>query len=263
MKLSKQSLQFQCCRHTYLFTFRVGFLLLCLFFVALFCFLGNWQLHRYHVKKNLVLTYQQRLKAPPQSFQALSTIETNQLQFQPVSVTGTYLNHLTVLIQNQMHSGQLGFEVLTPLKMIVGATGRSPDTKLLLIDRGWIPAPKNHSLPVIDPVKGINKLSGYIKLNQYHFILGKNNLNAKTTPIILQKIDIDELSQMTQQTFYPFIVRLDPSAAHGFVRDWVISAVLPERHLGYAIQWFLMAIVLAIAYFCFAIERVKESEGGR
>jgi cytochrome oxidase assembly protein ShyY1 len=34
--------------------------------------------------------------------------------------------------------------------------------------------------------------------------------------------------------------------------------MLPARHLGYAVQWFVMAMVLAIALICFCCERINE-----
>jgi surfeit locus 1 family protein len=51
-------------------------------------------------------------------------------------------------------------------------------------------------------------------------------------------------------------VRLDPTAENGFVRQWIISAMQPERHLGYAVQWFAMALVLSIMCFCYCCEAV-------
>ena len=75
---------------------------------------------------------------------------------------------------------KIDFEVLTPLKL-------DHENKLLLVDRGWIEKPKNNQLPVIVEVSEKQHLTGYIKtLNEYHFILGKNLLDAKVKPLVLQ-----------------------------------------------------------------------------
>lgn len=244
-----QSIEFQLCKKTYRFIIRPGFSILCLFFFVTFCVLGNWQLHRYHYKKNLEVEYQQHLNSKPKPF--IQIIKSNTtLQFQPVSIEGDYINGLTMLIQNQFYHDEIGYEVLTPVHII-------GEKKLVWIDRGWVKQTGNSLPPAIEEVKGMQHLTGYIKLlDEHHFILGKNILNETMTPIVMQKMDIEELQRITHQTYYPFIVRLNAGAAHGYVRDWTITAVIPERHMGYAVQWFVMAAVLFIAYFCFCLERV-------
>jgi len=249
----KPYLQFRFRQQPYRLTFRLGFFLWCLFFVVVFCLLGVWQSHRYQYKKNLLATYTHRLSgAPVPLLQLKDPIAT--LQFQHVMVKGEYVNDLTMLIQNQFHQEQLGFNVITPLKI-------PGEKKLLLVDRGWVPAVQHNIAPKISPTRGTQQVSGYIKLiNEYQFILGQNILNPTIVPLVIQKVDVNELSQLTHQTYYPFVIRLDDKTANGFIRDWsMTTAITPERHLGYAIQWFLMAIVLAIAYICFCCEREEKN----
>ena len=240
-------MQFQFRQQSYLFRFKIGFFILCLFFVFLFSMLGVWQLHRYHYKKMLVSTFQDRLTAAPKPF--LQVTGSGDLQFQRITVEGHYLNALTMLVQNKFNQGRSGFEVLTPLQI-------RGQEKLLLIDRGWIQKPANQNLPSIDHVNDKQQIIGYIKLlDERQFTLGKNILNPAGPQIVMQKIDLDELSQITHQSFYPFILRLDASEPNGFVRDWVISIVPPERHMGYAIQWFVLVIVVLIGYLAFCSEK--------
>ncbi len=220
------------------------FLFFCLFFIGVFCLLGQWQVHRYHFKQTLLMNYQERAVAKPQPLKVMLTTQKD-LQFQRVSVLGHYLNDRTMLVQNRFYKDQPGFEVLTPLQI--------PGQKsLLLIDRGWIAKPRDADLPVIARAIDRQQVIGNIKLlNEYQFILGRNILQLDQKPLVMQKIDINEISALSRDAFYPFILRLDAKAENGFVRDWTITAVNPERHLGYAVQWFLMAIALATAYFCF------------
>lgn len=228
-------------QNTYCFKFRRGFSLLCLFLFILCIALGQWQLHRYAYKKTLLATYQKRLHEKPQDFQII--VSQQDLQFQPVKIAGEYVNSLTMLIQNRFYHDEPGFEVLTPLKI-------SGDKKLLLVDRGWI---KN---PDILPVLKKQEITGHIKLlDEYQFILGDNLLQPDKKPYVLQRVDINEISQITHQAFYPFILRLDANQENGFVRDWTIVTVMPARHMAYAIQWFALALVLLIAYLCFCFEK--------
>jgi len=184
--------------------------------MVLFLILGGWQLHRYEFKKNLLHT-------------------------QKIMVTqGYYLNHLTFFLQNRYYQDQYGIEIITPFKIL-------GDNKLLLVDRGWIKT-NNQTIP-ISPIQGKQKITGNIKLlNEPEFILGKVILKQTPTELIIQKIDINALSKATHQLFYPFVLRLDHTQPHGFARDWVITTMPPERHMAYAVQWFLMAFVVLIIF---------------
>ncbi len=246
-------MQFQIKNNHYRLRFKPAFFLLCLFFTCLMFYLGVWQLHRYHFKKNLLDTYQQRLTASPTPLSHIpSAVET--LQFLPVSAEGRYLNDMTMLLQNQFHEDKVGFDVLTPFQI-------PGDTKLLLVDRGWVGQTDDQQLPKILSITGEQKVVGHIKLlNEYVFILGKNIYSPDMSPLVMQKIDIADISRITHQAFYPFVVRLNAEVGPGYVRDWTITTVMPERHMAYAVQWFVMAVVLMIAYFCFCCEKMKEDD---
>lgn len=218
-------LTMQCGQRSYIFKFKLAFSLLCLFLFVLCCTLGVWQIKRYHFKVALLA------------------------HFQPTKVIGHYVQSETMLVQNRYHDGQIGFEVLTPFQI-------KGEKKLLLVNRGWVAKLDKQTLSARE-----QQITGYIKLlDEYQFILGKNILNPTALPIVMQKIDLDELTRMTHRDYYPYILRLDAKEPNGFVREWIVSAMPPERHMAYAVQWFALALVLLIAYFCFCCERVHNAE---
>jgi len=234
---------------------KIKFFLFWLCFVALFCALGVWQVARYHEKKQLIDSYQQQLTAIPVAFDVVKQPK----DFQHVSVHGDFLNEDTLFIQNRFYHDRLGYEVLTILK-----TPQS--SQYVLVDRGWVPSVSEKHLPSIEPITGMQNLTGYLKsTEEYQFILGQNILDTHARPLVAQKIDLTELEHIFHHALFPYIVRLDKTAPDGFVRDWVITTVMPERHLGYAVQWFLMAIVLLIVSvrFCFRCEKCKNSASTR
>lgn len=242
----------------YQFTFKPGFFTLCAIVVIVCCLLGIWQIYRYQQKKILLIMSQQRIHAPPVPLVSLQMnakqqhgVKITDLPFKNVTLNGIYINSLTVLLQNRFYHDQLGFEVLTPVKI-------ANDPMLLLIDRGWISKPKQTALPTIaSPTKQQLRIVGYIKLlNEYQFTLGANILDTTKRPLVAQKIDLAELSKIYHRPIYPFILRLEASQPYGYVRDWTISTILPERHLAYAIQWFLFAIIGCITYVAASSERV-------
>lgn len=227
--------------------FRWGFSLLWLGFFILLNALGVWQLYRYQDKKILLATYQQRLLAKP------TPLVEPALQFQHLALKGHYLNSLTMLVENRPYQDKIGFEVLTPLAI-------NGQQQVLLIDRGWLPK-TNQALPTIPTVSGEQEITGHVKLlNEYQFVLGKNILQPHSFPLVMQKIDINDIMHSTQRDFYPFILRLDQAAPHGYVRDWVITAMPPARHMAYAVQWFVMALVLLVAYLSFCCTRIDSKK---
>jgi surfeit locus 1 family protein len=234
---------FQFRQQTYALKFKRGFVIFCVAVIGLFLYLGEWQVYRYHFKQKLVQDFQQNQHAAPLTQLNNITLEK---QFSQVAISGAYENAFTLLIPNKPYDNQIGFEVFTPIKT---------DGKLLLIDRGWMKqagtkAPEIPAAATNKPVQGTIKF-----VNEYQYVMGKNILSAQA-PLQMQKIDFKALEKMTGQSFYPFIVRLDPTAENGFVRQWIISAMQPERHLGYAVQWFAMALVLSIMCFCYCCEAV-------
>lgn len=244
--------QFSCRNNSYIIHISAGFLSLCLLLIALFCLLGAWQIHRYHDKQTLLKIYQQRLQSLPRPFALLSG-DIKDFQFQPVVVEGEFMNAFSILIQNRMYQSKLGYEVMTPIR-VVGSH------QWLLVDRGWLQKEREGSVLSLVPIVGKHQFMGYINLlDEYQFTLGKNILDPAAKPWVMQKIDLEELRKMTKHDFYPFILRLDASDSYGFVRDWTISVMPPERHQMYALQWFVLAIVIFIGYLSFCIERVKLS----
>jgi surfeit locus 1 family protein len=244
-----KGLQFQFRQQRYKLRFRPGFFCVCLFIICSCYMLGIWQLHRYHFKKNLLDTYQQRVAANPIPFASLNL---QNAQFTRVAVSGEYENDLMMIVQNRPHDEQMGFEILTPLKI-------AGEKKLLLVDRGWIDGKGTQQFPQINSLQGFQQITGDIKLqNEYQFILGQNIPAPDSKPLVMQKIDIAEISRVTHQEFFPFVLRLSPTADNGFVRDWVITTVMPQRHMAYAVQWFAMMFALVIAYLCFCCEKLRE-----
>lgn len=238
-------------QRTYLVKFKIGFFLLCLFFFVLTCALGTWQVHRYQYKQQLLSSYQQNLSEKPQSF--LQIANKKNIEFQSIIVQGVYLNQLTIVIQNKFHDNKPGFEIITPFRV-------HGENKLLLVNRGWLEKKANQTIPKIQNINQEQHITGSIKLlNERQFILGKNILNANdptNSILMMQKIDIQDIEKATQKEFFPYILRLDPSQSNGFVRDWGVKNIVPERHMAYALQWYLLALAVFIGFICFCCERV-------
>jgi surfeit locus 1 family protein len=71
----------------------------------------------------------------------------------------------------------------------------------------------------------------------------------------LQRLELDVLAHSYQGRLLPYELRLDGESASGFVRRWPEPGSGRERHLGYAFQWFAMAVAVAVIYLVLNIRR--------
>ena len=55
------------------------------------------------------------------------------------------------------------------------------------------------------------------------------------------------------------LLLLDEADARGFVRDWNQQLVRmpPVRHFGYALQWFAMAVAVAVIFLVINLRRIR------
>lgn len=219
-------------KFNYILQFRFWPTLLALIMLVILILLGVWQTKRYHYKQNLLSQYQAALRQSPTDFSKLNENDNN--NFKPVYLTGHYLNEKTLLLENRYQQGRPGVEVLTPFQI-------NHQSRVLLINRGFT------SQTDIPPILGEKTLQGYIQILGYQgFTLGQDILSPNQWPLRIQKINFEALSQLTQLSFYPFILRLTPHQP---------TTVMPQRHLGYAIQWFAMAFALIVAFLFFSAKR--------
>ena len=54
------------------------------------------------------------------------------------------------------------------------------------------------------------------------------------------------------------MVRLGVDDANALRTRWSEADVFPGKHIGYAVQWFLMAMMVAVAYGYFSIRGSEE-----
>ena len=81
---------------------------------------------------------------------------------------------------------------------------------------------------------------------------------SRQFPVLIQAIDFDVLEEVSRLEFVKVVGLLDPSSSDGYVRKWEPYTGSIEKHIGYAIQWFLMALVLAIIGLRIVLKRRKK-----
>ena len=206
--------------------------------------LGIWQLGRAADKlaaqEAVQLEYAEkavRLEAiPPGQLHAPD----NSLQNRHVQLTGTYENDHSLLLIAQFYDGQLGYSVVTPLRL-------ESSGKLILINRGWITALKQAgSKPRLRPHDGPVTITGQIHLAQPKPQAYAEQLDRSNWPIRMRYLDFKTINEQLGEPVFPFEVRLAENQAGGLIRHWPAVHININQNLSYALQWFALALLVLL-----------------
>ncbi|BFT32005.1 hypothetical protein D210916BOD24_31810 [Alteromonas sp. D210916BOD_24] len=215
--------------------------------VAVMCALGVWQLERMVQKQQrLASIAQKQANGRLSLLEALSHTEPRDLE---VNFQGVVDRSQVLLLDNQIHNKRIGFDVLAPVNTNAG---------WLLVNYGWVPAPDlTRSLPDVELEQQVAMYQGVVTIPGHNPFIQDSNEGNTAYPAVIQEISIDTLSQRLGYSLLPFVIQLtteDPL----FVRDYQPVVMSPEKHLGYAVQWFGLAIAAA-AIGGFAISKKGRS----
>lgn len=213
---------------------------------ALCIALGQWQLGRAAEKRALAAEFARGDAAPV----ALPPAPDDR-RYARVALSGRYLADRQFLLDNMTHDGQAGYRVLTPL-----ATEEGP---LVLVDRGWLPVGASRAaLPPVAVGTTPRRVTGRLdRLPRAGIRLAA--VAEGGWPRRVSYPRFAELEAALGHPLYPAIVLLDPTAADGYLRDWQPPAPGPERHLGYALQWFAFAATLVACWFVVSLRLPETS----
>jgi cytochrome oxidase assembly protein ShyY1 len=114
---------------------------------------------------------------------------------------------------------------------------------------------------MIKTEKSALKIQGILRSESKDFILENDNMKRNTNPILVQTINLDELSNYLGKPLSPYILELSELSKSAFVKTWQPINLSSFRHFGYAVQWFGLGLVLIIGYLFFLRkEGTKENE---
>ena len=212
--------------------------------------LGVWQIDRGYKKKELENTFLERQSQPVKEIK-YNTFENSDL-YRNVVLEGKYLDQI-FLLDNKIHNGKPGLKVFSPFESI--------NESLVLVSRGWIEFEDRSNLPMIKTERNALKIQGILRSESKDFILENDNMKKNINPILVQTINLDELSNYLGKPLSPYILELSELSKSAFVKTWQPINLSSFRHFGYAVQWFGLGLVLIIGYLFFLRkEGTKENE---
>ncbi|MBT3425939.1 MAG: SURF1 family protein [Gammaproteobacteria bacterium] len=206
--------------------------------------LGIWQLNRAADKlteqEAVQLEYQAKAVQLETIPVALLQAADNSLQNRHVQLTGTYENGHSLLLIAQFYDGQLGYSVVTPLRL-------QSNGKLILVNRGWITAlVQTGAKPSIQPYDGPVTVTGQIHLTQPKPQAYAEQVDSSNWPIRMRFLDFRSINAQLKEPIYPIEVRLAEDQAGGLIRHWPAVHININQNLSYALQWFALALLVSL-----------------
>lgn len=237
---------------------RLSFFTLVVFFIGLTFGLGFWQLDRAQQKEALLLSFKEDSQLLEGDW---PEARTGQL----INLTGQYLDEYQFLIDNKTYEGKVGYDLVVPFV----AQGEVQATTFL-VNVGWVEgAAMREVLPLILlPKTNVDLVVRAYIPSKPSFRLSEQQYENSGWPKRVQYFDArffeNKLSEESGLELSPIVVnyevRLEASQPGVQARRWLVDSVMPpEKHVAYAVQWFLLAFVLIVLFVVFFLRDVKES----
>lgn len=219
--------------------------------------LAHWQVERAGEKREIIARWHDRAPMP------LSTLEPPYSLPQPVSGVGIWDGSRQILLDNKIRDQRMGVHVLTPLVL--------PDGRLFLVNRGWAAWPsRSAQLPdphlpdspseYGDPAALEAEIQGVLNTPPGTGIrLGETRIeNGEAWPLLATYFDRHLLVERLGEALQPAVVQLDPRhPAHLTGEAWKVVTFGPDRHIGYALTWISIAVVVAAIWLVLTVRQIR------
>ena len=214
--------------------------------------LGFWQLDRAAQKVALQTALESRSRLPALDAVALARTPAaaEPQHYRPAVVSGRWIAERTLFLDNRQMDGKVGFFVVTPLQI-------EGTSEAVLVERGWVGrnfTDRTALPPIVTPAGNVTVAGRVAPPPSRLFEFA----GAASGPI-RQNLDIPAYARETSLTLLPLsILQLDTPAASsgagagagadGLARHWPAPAGDVQKHYGYAVQWFAIAVGIAFLY---------------
>ena len=222
--------------------------------VVTFPMLGMWQLDRWEQETARQARIEARIDGderpvtevlPPDADAA--TID--DLEYQPVTASGTWVAEEEVAHRNRDLDGQGGFDWLTPLQL--------DDGMAVLVRRGFVPPARvSGTEPTVAPPPGGEvTVSGWLEVptrqpSGWRTAFSPSDPADGTLDTVFWA-DVDRIDQQTSDDLLPMVLHLaeqDPAPDGPLPVPQPVPEVDLSQNLSYAVQWFVFTAIAVIGY---------------
>ncbi|EGX59097.1 hypothetical protein SZN_14276 [Streptomyces zinciresistens K42] len=210
--------------------------------------LGFWQMDRYYERDARNQLVAKALKAEPVPVQRLTSPGgkiTTGLRYRTVTAVGEFDTDRQVVVRRRVNaSEEVGFHVLTPLVLT--------DGKVLLVNRGWIPAdgPTQASFPTVPaPPSGRVTVTGRLMPDETTEASGIKNLKGLPDRQIMLIDSKRESRRLGAPVLGGYVAQTAPEPRGDSPQQ--IGSPGEENaplNYAYALQWWLLALGVPIGW---------------
>ncbi|MFJ4144873.1 SURF1 family protein [Pseudomonas sp. NPDC089734] len=209
--------------------------LLVLALLPLLVMLGVWQLGRAEEKRAMLKQYAERRAAEPIGIGQLSGVEDP--AYRRVRLQGHFDAAHSLWLDNRTREGQAGVELFQPFL-------DQPSGMWSWVNRGWLPWPDRRTLPVFTTPGQSLELNAWVYVPPGAGFQGHADAMNDAWPRLVSFVAPASLWAELGRSGYAHELRLEPGVA-AYRVDWPVVAMGPEKHVGYAVQWFALSAALS------------------
>jgi len=215
--------------------------------------LGFWQLGRGAEKTALLASYaERRVGEPMASSELLGSADP---AYRRVRLHGQFDAAHSLLLDNRQRGGKVGVELLQPFQ-------DQRSGLWLLVNRGWLPWPDRRVPPQFTTPAETLTLDAWVYVAPGATFQLHADPVSSVWPRTITAVEPSKLWQTLERDGFAFELRAEPGPA-SYQTDWPVVAMGPEKHLGYAVQWFAMAAALLGLYLYLGWHNAKEKRHGK
>lgn len=208
--------------------------------------LGIWQLGRAQQKQSIIelRTARQQALSLGGELRWQANVQPATLDQQRVALSGRWLYEASVALDNRAWEGRAGVHVLTPMALADGS--------MVWVNRGWMAKPPGALLPDMpQPPEQRASIEGVALASVMRRMELSSDPDSLRQGNLWQNFDWAAAAERASGNVWPVVVWQTSDSADGLMRKIPEVKSDVPKHLGYALQWFLLAV--AALYFAWRL----------
>jgi cytochrome oxidase assembly protein ShyY1 len=211
--------------------------------------LGVWQLNRGEEKRLMLASFAERRAEAPVPFDQL--LSSSDLAYRRVLLQGHFDADHSLLLDNSTREGKAGVELIQLFQDQISG-------RWAWVNRGWLPWPDRRVPPAYSTPTQRVSLQAWVYVVPATFQLQADSANAPW-PRLITAVEPGKLWAELGREGFAQELRME-SGLGAYRVDWPVVSMSPEKHLGYAVQWFAMATALCGLYLYLGWHQAKNNK---
>ncbi len=218
--------------------------------LAILVAMGGWQLERLEWKRALIADVGTRMAGPARALPP-PPVDAAALRYRPIRLQGRFRHDRELYLEARTYKGRAGLHLVTPLEL--------DDGRVVLVDRGWVPPgrrrPETRAEGQIGGQIG-GQVAGPVSLTAtlrtggwqgYDFLRPEND-PAGNAWVWMDLPRMAESVRLEGVVSGYYLVAGPAPNPGGLPIGRAPGVDLPNNHLGYALTWYALALVLLVIY---------------